>query len=350
MPVLKSDGKSVRICGDFKLTVNQASKLDRYPILKIEDLFANLAGGKAFSKLDMSQAYQQIVLEERSQNFVVINTHQGLFRYKRLPFGIASAPGIFQRAMESLLTAIPGVTVYLDDVLITGETEEQHLSALEEVLKRMSKAGLRLRKDKCVFLAETVQYLGHQIDAQGLHPVAEKVRAVREAPTPRNVSELKSFLGLLSYYSRFLPNLSTLLVPLYKLLRHDCPWQWRAPQKEAFEKSKELLTSSQLLVHFDPNLEIVLACDASAYGIGAVLSHCMPDDTEKPIGFVSRTLTDAEKKYSQLEKEALACVFGVQRFHLYVYGHRFTLQTDHKPLTTLFNERKSISPQASGRI
>ena len=332
------------------MTVNAASKVDRYPIPKIEDLFARLAGGKLFSKLDMSQAYQQIQLESESRKLVVINTHRGLFQYKRLPFGVASVPGIFQRVMDSLLTGIPGVTVYLDDILVMGKTEEDHLSALEEVLKRLSQAGLKLRRDKCVFAVPSVVYLGHKIDAQGLHPVAEKVEALREAPIPRNVTEFRSYLGLLSYYSRFLPNLSVKLAPLYLLLKQDQPWKWSVAQDTAFTKSKELLTSSRLLVHFDSKLDIVLACDASAYGIGAVLSHRMPDGQEKPIGFVSRTLTAAEKNYSQMEKEGLSCVYGIRRFHSYLFGHHFELQTDHKPFLTLFNEQKPISPQASSRI
>ena len=350
VPVPKSDGKTIRICGNFKMTVNAASKVDRYPIPKIEDLIARLAGGKLFSKLDMSQAYQQIQLQSESRKLVIINTHRGLFQYKRLPFGVASAPGIFQRVMDSLLTGIPGVTVYLDDILVTGKTEEDHLSALEEVLKRLSQAGLKLRRDKCVFAVPSVVYLGHKIDAQGLHPVAEKVEALREAPIPRNVTELRSYLGLLSYYSRFLPNLSAKLAPLYLLLKQDRPWKWSVAQDTAFTKSKELLTSSRLLVHFDSKLDIVLACDASAYGIGAVLSHRMPDGQEKPIGFVSRTLTEAEKNYSQMEKEGLSCVYGIRRFHSYLFGRHFELQTDHKPLLTLFNEQKPISPQASSRI
>ena len=348
--VLKADGKSVRICGDFKVTINQASKLDRYPIPKIEDLLAQLAGGKAFTKLDMSQAYQQLLLEEESKKYVIINTHRGLFRYNRLPYGVASAPGIFQRVMESLLSGIPGVVVYIDDILITGKTEADHLAALEEVLKRLEEAGLRLKKDKCVFLAPSVVYLGYKVDAQGIHPVAEKVKAIQEAPRPRNVSELKSYLGLLTYYSRFLPNLSNTLAPLYQLLKHSVHWEWTAQREKAFTESKKLLLTSQLLVHFDPTLKIRLACDASAYGIGAVLSHQMPDGSEKPIGFISRTLSETEKKYSQIEKEGLACVFGVKRFHAYLFGHHFTLQTDHKPLMTLFNETKEIPTQASGRI
>ena len=350
VPVLKADGKSVRICGDFKVTVNRVSKLDRYPIPKIEDLLAQLAGGKRFTKLDMSQAYQQLLLEDESKKYVVINTHRGLFRYNRLPFGVASAPGIFQRVMECLLKGIPGVVVYLDDILVTGPTDEAHLSALEEVLKRLGEAGLRLKREKCAFLAPSVVYLGHQIDAEGIHPVSEKVKAIQEAPRPTSVSGLKSYLGLLTYYSRFLPNLSTTLAPLYKLLKHNERWKWTEHQEKAFTESKSLLLSSQLLVHFDPSLEITLACDASAYGIGAVLSHQMPDGTEKPVGFVSRTLTETEKKYSQIEKEGLACVFGVRKFDAYLFGRHFTLQTDHKPLMTLFNETKGIPVQASARI
>ena len=176
------------------------------------------------------------------------------------------------------------------------------------------------------------------------------MKALQAVPNPKNVTELKSYLGMLSYYSKFLPNLSSKLAPLHKLLKQSVPWQWKDEQQQAFENSKQLLSSSQLLVRFDPTLEIRLACEASAYGIGAVLSHVMPDGSEKPIGFVSRTLTDAEKKYSQLEKEGLACVYGVKCFHSYLFGHKLVLQTDHQPLTTLFNETKSIPVQASSRI
>ena len=195
VPVVKSDKESIRICGDFKVTVNKASKLDRYPIPKIE--IARLAGGKTFTKLDMSQAYQRIVLDEDSRTYVVINTHRGLFQYNRLPFGVSSAPGIFQRVMESILNGIPGVVVYIDDILVTGATEEEHLAHLEEVLRRLEEAGLRLKRNKCVFMAPFVVYLGHVIDAQGLHPIPDKVRALQAAPQPENVAQLRSYIGLL---------------------------------------------------------------------------------------------------------------------------------------------------------
>ena len=155
-------GLSVRICGDFKVTVNQAARVDRYPIPRIEDLLACLAGGKFFSKLDMSQAYLQLSMDPKSRDLVVVNTHKGLFRYTRLPFGIASAPEIFQRVMEGLLGGVKGVVVYLDDILVVGETEAEHVAALGEVLKRLEGAGLRLRRDKCTFMAASVTYLGYR--------------------------------------------------------------------------------------------------------------------------------------------------------------------------------------------
>ena len=187
--VLKEDRKSMRLCGDFKQTINPVSKLDRYPLPKIEDLFATLAGGKSFTKLDLSQAYQQLTLDEASKKFVVINTPQGLFQYTRLPYGISSAPGIFQRVMENILRGIPGVMVYIDVILIT----ERHLNSLEEVLSRLDKVGLRAKESKCKFMASSVTYLGYQIDRDGLHPMAGKVQAVNDAPSPRNTTELKPY-------------------------------------------------------------------------------------------------------------------------------------------------------------
>ena len=338
VPIMKADQKSVRICGDFKQTVNKASPIDKYLIPKIEDLFAKLAGGQKFTKLDMSQAYQQLCLDEESQKYVVINTSKGLFRYNRLPFGISSAPGIFQRVIESLLQGIQKVVVYVDDILVTGSTDEEHLQNLVEVLKRIQKAGLRLKKEKCEFLAKSVVYLGHKIDAKGLHPTIDKVDAITKAPTPQNCSELKAYLGLLNYYNKFMPNLASELAPLYQLLHKGTPWQWAEKENKAFKQSKQLLLSSQLLVHFDPSKEIILACDASSYGIGAVLAHRMSNGEEQPIGFVSRTLTTAEKNYSQIEKEALSCIFGITKFHMYLYGHKFNLITDHKPLLSLFKQ------------
>ncbi|XP_037398305.1 uncharacterized protein K02A2.6-like [Pygocentrus nattereri] len=349
VPVRKPDG-SIRICGDYKLTVNRASRVDQYPIPKVEDLFAQLNGGQHFTKLDMSHAYQQVVLEEESRKYVTINTHKGLYTYTRLPFGAASSPAIFQRTMEGILGGIPNVAIYLDDILCTGPNEQEHLKTLEEVLQRLEKSGLRLKRGKCEFMGKEVTFLGHKINASGLHPLTEKVEAIAEAPEPQNVSELKAYLGLLNYYHRFLPKLSTLLAPLHTLLKKEEKWSWGVKQQKAFEESKVLLQSCRVLVHYDSNKPLILACDASPYGVGAVLSHRMADGSERPIGFVSRTLSGAEKNYSQLDKEGLAVVFGVTKFHKYLYGRQFAIVTDHKPLISLFSEMRAIPQMTSPRI
>ncbi|CAG2223037.1 unnamed protein product [Mytilus edulis] len=304
VPVVKENG-SIRICGDYKVTVNAVSKLDNYPIPKTEDLYATLGGGQEYTKLDLNQAYQQIELDEDSKRYVTINTHKGLFRYNRLPYGVASSPGIFQRTLENVVQGIANVLVRVDDILITGKTREEHLNTLSEVLSRFKRIGIRLKKQKCVFMAEEVVYLGFKINKHGIYPVESKVEAIDKAPSPTNVTELKAYLGMLNYYNRFLANLSHLLKPLHVLLQKDTKWSWEKEQEKAFIESKQLLKSASVLVHFDPKKKLILACDASPYGLGAVLSHKMDDGSDKPIAYTSRTLTSAEKNYSVLEKESL---------------------------------------------
>ena len=349
VPVLKQNG-NIRICGDYKVTINQTSSVDSYPLPRIDELLANLAGGQHFTKLDMSQAYLQLPLDKESTEYVTVDTHKGLFKYNRLPFGVSSAPSIFQRTMENLLQGVEGVSVYIDDILITGSTLQHHLQTLDTVLGKLEDAGLRLNKKKCYFLRSHIEYLGHVIDQNGIHPTAEKVRAVQDARKPQNVSELRSFFGILNYYHRFLPNLSAKLAPLYHLLQKDVKWSWGPEQEQAFSEAKNALQDDSLLVHYDETKPLILACDASQYGLGALLSHVMENGTERPIAYASRTLTPAEKNYSQLEKEGLAIIFGVKKFHNYLYGRQFSIESDHQPLSYLFNEAKGISQTASSRI
>jgi hypothetical protein len=349
VPVMKPDG-NIRICGDYKVTINPIVKQDVYPLPRVEDLFSQLAGGKVFSKLDLQHAYQQIELDENSKTFTTINTHKGLFQYNRLPFGISSAPAIFQRTIETVLAGIPKIAIYLDDILVTGVDDTDHFQTLDNVLTRLNSAGLSLKQSKCKFGLTSIEYLGHIIDKDGIHPSPSKVEAIKDAPTPKNVTELKAFLGLINYYNKFMSNLSCVLSPLYRLLRKDSKWKWSKEQTQAFEKAKQLLQSSSVLTHFDPSKELIISADASAYGIGAVLSHKIDGDKEKPITFVSRTLTEAEKKYSQIEKEALAIIFAVKKFHPYIHGRSFCIQSDHKPLKFLFSENRQVPIMASSRI
>ena len=345
VPVEKADG-SIRLCGDYKTTVNSVLTPDHYPLPLIDDLYSKLAH---FTKLDLRCAYLQIPVEEESRKYTTINTHRGLFEFARLPFGVASAVGIFQRIVDDLFRDMPQVCAYLDDILITGKTLSDHLVNLEEVLRRLDEAGLRLNRKKCVFLAPEVEYLGHRIDNKGLHPTKRKLDAIMQAPVPTDASQLKAYLGLLNYYGRFLRNLSSELAPLYELLQKQKEFQWTKRHQMAFEKSKKMIESSSLLVFYDPNKPLILTTDASSYGVGAVLSHTI-DGLERPIYCASRTLSQAEKNYSQIEKESLSVVFGVKRFHQFLYGRKFEIHNDHRPLEGLLGEQKGIPTMASGRI
>ena len=349
VPVLKKDN-SVRLCGDYKLTVNKVILPDVYPLPTPEDLFSSLSGGVIFTKLDLSHAYNQLILNDEAKQYLTINTHRGLFRCNRLSFGISSAVAIFQREMENLFRGLPGVAVYLDDILVTGQTAEQHDSNLRLVLQKLSESGLRLKKEKCYFRLPEVKYLGFRVSAKGLQVLDDRVRAITDMDAPTNVTELQSFLGLVTYYNQFLPHLSTVLEPLHKLLRKGQIWVWGEPQEAAVNKVKEMLRSTPVLVHYDPSLPLLLTVDSSSFGLGCVLAHVMKDGTHKPIAFKSRKLSSAERNYSQLDKEALAVLYGVKKFHKYLFGRFFVIHTDHKPLITLLGEGKPVPAIASPRL
>lgn len=252
--------------------------------------------------------------------------------------------------MDTILRGLDGVICYIDDIMITGKTKAEHLENLKKVLERLRQHNIKLKKPKCTFMARSVRYLGHQIDAEGLHATEDKIKAIMDAPAPRNVQELRSFLGLLNYYGKFISNLSSLLHPLNSLLQQEAKWEWSQECNRAFQAAKDKIASPNVLVHYDSTLTIKLPGDASAYGLGAVISHVMEDGTERPIAFASRTLLASERNYSQVEKEALSLIFGVSKFHTYLYGRRFVLVTDHKPLTTILGPKKGIPPMAAARL
>ncbi|XP_048828016.1 uncharacterized protein K02A2.6-like [Brienomyrus brachyistius] len=252
--------------------------------------------------------------------------------------------------MDQVLQGLDGVICYLDDILLTGKDTDRHLATLEEVLRRLEVSNLRVKREKCEFMKSSVSYLGHVIDAMGIHPMGEKTDAIQKAAVPKNVTELRSFLALLNYYGKFISNLSTLIQPMTALLHKDVVWEWSEKCQSAFEKAKQSLQSDKLLVHYDPDLPLMLACDASPYGVGAVISHKMNDGSERPIAFASRMLTKTEQNYSQIEKEALGLVFGVMKFHEYLYGRKFLLVTDHKPLLKILGPKTGVPTLAAARM
>ncbi len=345
----KTDG-SIRICGDYKATVNTCVETKVYPLPTAEDIFAKLAHGQYFSKIDLTSAYQQLELTEESKEKLTINTPHGLYQYERLAFGVSTAPNIFQCVMDQVLHGIDGVCCYLDDILISTDSYEKHVEVLEMVLQRLSKHNILAKKSKCEFAVPEVIYLGHRISGRGIQPTEEKIEAIGQSKTPGNVSELRTFLGMVTYYQKFIPNLSNTCAPLYELLNKKKVWYWSKDCEDAVKKLKGTLTSETVLVHYDPNKELMIATDASPVGVGCVMSHRMADGSERPIAYASRSLTSAEKNYPQIEREALGIVFGIRKFHKYLYGREFTLITDNKPLTTIFAENKEVPTLAALRL
>ena len=348
--VVPKPGGKVRLCADLSTGVNQAIDIDKYPLPKPNELFVALNGGIIFSKIDFSEAYLQVPLDEESKKILIINTHKGLFQYNRLPFGVASAPSIFQKIMDMMLTGLDGTVSYLDDIIITGKDLVDHLNNLDKVFARIQEYGFRINRSKCSFLQQSVEYLGFIVDKNGVHTSTSKTKAIVDMPNPTNVSQLRSFLGMVNHYAKFIPRLTDRLAPFYTLLQKNVEWNWSKICAAAFSSIKKTLTSPIALTHYDPAVPLVMAADASNIGVGAVIYHRYTDGTEKVIAHASKTLTPTERNYAQIEKEALALIYGVQKFDQFLRGRTFTLLTDHKPLLTIFGSKKGIPTTSANRL
>ncbi|XP_055615373.1 uncharacterized protein K02A2.6-like [Toxorhynchites rutilus septentrionalis] len=349
VPVMKSANK-VRLCGDFKLTVNKNLLVDEHPLPTIDELFANMAGGEKFSKLDLAQAYLQMVVRQEDQPILTLNTHLGLFQPTRLMYAVASAPAIFQREISQILHGIPGVLVFLDDVKITGPDDRSHLDRLREVLKRFHENNMRVNISKCEFFSDSIEYCGYVIDRHGIHKMKSKVAAIQRMPRPTNRDQVRAFLGLVNYYGRFLRDLSTKIYPINNLLKNKTPFVWSSHCERAFKWVKEQMQSDNVLVHYDTTLPLILAVDASPYGVGAVLSHIYLDGSEHPIQYASQTLNSTQQNYTQVDKEAYAIIYGVKKFYQYLFGRKFVLVTDNKPVSQIFSPNKELPTLSALRM
>ncbi|XP_052753094.1 uncharacterized protein K02A2.6-like [Galleria mellonella] len=345
---IKSNG-NVRICADFKVTINQYVQVDDYPLPRFEEITSKLAGGQLFTKIDLKDAYLQLLVHPESRRYLTISTHKGYFQYKRLPFGISFAPAVFQRIMHQILSGLDGVVCYLDDILITAGTRQEHIKRVRTVLQRLQEAGIKSQISKCSWLQESVTFLGHKIDKNGLHPTSERVEAIKKMPTPTNVAELRSFLGSITYYGRFIDNLHVRCAPLYRHLKKNQKWEWTIEDTQITNDLKNTLTSNETLAHYDESKPIYVSSDASDKGVGAVLFHKI-DNTMRPVAFASRTLSETERRYSTIDKEALGIVYSVTKFHQYLYGRKFTFLTDHKPLERIFSQDRETPKIASNRL
>ncbi|UYV69438.1 K02A2.6-like, partial [Cordylochernes scorpioides] len=346
--VAKPDGQ-IRLCADFKKSLNPYLEDVKYPIPNIDSVLSNFQGNKLFTKLDLSKAYHQIEMDDISKKYLVVSTHKGLYKYNRLAFGIKTASEIFQKTMESFFSGINDVYIYFDDILIASEGLESHLDILKRTLKILKENNFTINKNKCLFVKNEIEYLGHKINEFGIYPLKDKLACIKNCPVPKNITELKSFLGFLSFYSKFLPNLSDLAYPLYNLLKKNVKWSWNVETDGSFNSYKNALDETLCLSHYSLNLPLILSCDASQVGIGATLSH-LKDGEERPVCFISRTLNVHERKYSQVEREGLAIVFAVNKLKNYLFGRKFTIYTDHKPLITIFGDKTNLPPLIANRL
>ena len=335
--VPKGNGK-VRICVDLT-RLNDSVCRERYPLPVVDQILAQLAGAKIFSKLDANSGFWQIPLSPESIPLTTFITPFGRFCFHRLPFGITSAPEHFQRRMSELLGDIEGVVCMIDDVLVHGKTPKEHDNRLYRVLCRLQQEGLTLNKEKCKFSQNTVSFLGQVIDESGVRPDPEKVNAIRNMPIPSNVGEVRRFLGTVNQMSKFAPNLADVTKPIRDLLVKGNQWVWAEPQQRAFNQVKQMLSTSPILALFDPQLDTVVSADASSFGLGAVLLQRQPEGQMKPVAYISRSMTPTEQRYAQIEKEALALTWACERFSDYLIGLVFHIQTDHKPLVPLFSSK-----------
>ena len=328
----------IRLCVDMR-EPNKAIQRSRHITPTLDDMILDLNGSKVFSKMDLRNGYHQLELCEKSRNITTFTTHVGLRRYKRLSFGISSAAEIFQNTLSSALEGLDGVRNISDDIIVFGRNQEEHDKRLEKLFIRLKERNLTLNKSKCEFNKDKLEFYGHIFSAEGISADPKKISAIRNTAVPKDVGEVRSFLAMTNYVGRFIPNYSTVTEPLRRLTKQDAKWEWKTEQQQSFDKLKSELVADRVMSYFDPNKETMLIVDASPVGLAALLTQ-----NGKIIAYASRALTEVETRYSQTEKEALAIVWAIEHFHLYLFGHSFTLVSDHQPLETIFNNPKTKTP------
>ena len=334
----KSGG--VRLCVDMR-EANKAIKRERHPMPTIDDMIHDLNGSTVSSRIDLQQAFHQLELDESSRYITTFSTHVGLRRYKRLMFGVNAAPELFQQALHSILHDIQGVTHYIDDIIVRGRTKAEHDASLTETLERLQQRGAKLNKDKCIFCVKQLSFLGHTFGQNGISPEPQKVKAIRSITPPTSVSELRSFLGMTQFVSRYIEGYATITEPLRRLTRKSQIWKWGQQQEGAFKTLKTALSGVGVMAYFDPKKSTEILVDASPFGLGAMLTQ-----HGRVVCYASRALTDVESRYSQTEREMLAVVYGVEKFHIYLYGSTFS---HHRSQAPAGNHRQQQACSSSHR-
>ena len=327
--------------------LNKAIKREHFQLPTIEDITTRMANAKCFTKLDANRGYWQIPLDEESQLLTTFNTPFGRYCYQVTPFGITSAQEVFQKRMSQHFGDLEGVETDIDDIIVHAETEVKHDHRVHAVLERCEKINLTLNKGKCVFKVKEVTYIGHKLTQEGIKPDNEKVRAINDMPAPIDKKGVERLLGTVNYLDKFIPNLATVTEPIRVLLRKDIEFQWAREQEKALHEIKSILTKDggPVLKFFDVQKPVTISCDASPTGLGGVLLQ-----EERPVAYASRSLTDAESRYAQIEKELLAVQFSLERFHQYIYGKKVPIESDHKPLEAIVKKALASAPPRLQRI
>lgn len=326
-----------RFCVDYR-RLNSVTRKDSYPIPNLKDLFDQLQGACIFSTLDLKSGYWQMPMAESSIPKTAFTCHLGLFAFKRLPFGLTNGPALFQRSMNKVLSGLIGkcCIVYIDDVCIFSKTVEEHAEHLRLVLQRLKEAGLQVKPSKCHFEKPEIELLGFVVSKDGIRPLPDKVKAIAELAPPTDVKGVRMFIGMINYYRENIKNFSTISLPLTELTKTRQPFIWGEEQQEAFDKLKQALTTAPILAHPDRSKPYILYTDASDKAIGAILCQKDEEGVERVISYLSHKLSEAQLRYPPIEKEALAIIYSLKKLHPYLYGAKFEIHTDHKPLKSLF--------------
>ena len=331
----------IRICLDMR----QAIVREKHPVPTVEETLQDMAGAKHFARLDLNMAFHQIELHPESRAITTFAGPNGLYRYKRLLFGVNMATQKFQQIIGQIVSDCPGVCNLHDDIRIAGRSEEELYERLDRVLMKLQEHGLTLNFGKCAINVQSMTYMGYVISDQGLKVSDDKVKAVVNAPRPQNQAEMRSFLGLAQFCAKFVPNFAIISSPLWDLTCATNKWKWTDKEESAFNEVKKRLTCAPVMAFYKQDAETRIVTDAAPIGLGAILEQKQEDGHYRPVYYASRKLNKVEQRYSQFEREALGVRWACEKFYQYVYGTDFEICTDHRPLITVLGV-KSKPPSA----